>query len=139
MRTDHIVALEKGDFAPFPAPVYIRGSVRTYAKLLKLDVMKIMDDLAVEMSDQGRPEESAQGRGHRRGILDVLALQLARLGWKWSVVLLLIISAVLFLFLFRFVLEREPTEDPLTNLPPPAYQPTRASDGGYLPLPGTNR
>ena len=38
IRTDHIRALEEGNFKVFSAPVYIRGSVKNYAMLLKLDV-----------------------------------------------------------------------------------------------------
>ena len=42
IRTDHIRALEEGKFDVFSAPVYIRGFVRTYSTLLKLDVPQIM-------------------------------------------------------------------------------------------------
>ena len=38
IRTDHIHALENGDFSVFSAPIYIRGSVKNYATRLKLDV-----------------------------------------------------------------------------------------------------
>ena len=38
IRTDHIRALEDGNYDIFAAPVYIRGFVRTYATFLKLDV-----------------------------------------------------------------------------------------------------
>jgi hypothetical protein len=38
IRTDHLRALEAGNYDVFSAPVYIRGFVRGYAKLLKLDV-----------------------------------------------------------------------------------------------------
>jgi len=42
IRTDHLVALEEGNYNVFSAPVYIRGFVRTYAALLKLDVPQVM-------------------------------------------------------------------------------------------------
>src|SRR6266404_9003813 len=42
IRTDHIRALEEGNFNIFSAPVYIKGFVRTYATLLKLDVAEVM-------------------------------------------------------------------------------------------------
>src|SRR5262245_33465210 len=50
IRTDHLRALEAGDYDQFAAPVYIRGFVRTYATLLKLDVSKIVADLDQELS-----------------------------------------------------------------------------------------
>jgi cytoskeletal protein RodZ len=34
IRTDHIRALEEGNFSAFSAPIYIRGSVKNYATLL---------------------------------------------------------------------------------------------------------
>ncbi len=34
IRTDHLRALEEGNFDVFSAPVYIRGFVRSYATLL---------------------------------------------------------------------------------------------------------
>src|SRR6516165_4032561 len=49
MRTDHLRALEEGNFNVFSAPVYIRGFVRTYSTLLKLDVPKVMRDLEAEL------------------------------------------------------------------------------------------
>ena len=49
IRTDHIRALEQGNFNVFSAPVYIRGFVRTYATLLKLDVPETMAALEAEL------------------------------------------------------------------------------------------
>src|ERR1039458_3781569 len=37
IRTDHVRALEAGKFNAFSATIYIRGSVKIYAQLLKLD------------------------------------------------------------------------------------------------------
>jgi cytoskeletal protein RodZ len=139
MRTDHVIALEEGNYAPFPAPVYIRGSVRTYAKLLQLDVMRIMDDLSAEMKQQGQVEQASGGTGHRRGLLDFLALQVVRFGWKRSLIVIALLSVLALILLFRRTNEREPERDPLADLPPPTYQPAGGSAGGYLPLPGTNR
>ena len=139
MRTDHIIALEEGNYAPFPAPVYIRGSVRTYAKLLQLDVMKIMEDLAREMDQQAGSTDTPGGRAGRRGILDMISLQLARFGWKRGLVLLAILVIITVFYLIRSRESVSTTTDPLKDLPPPIYQPPRTSDGGYLPLPSTNR
>ena len=45
IKTDHIRALEAGQYDAFSAPVYIRGFVRTYAKALKLDVAQVSSAL----------------------------------------------------------------------------------------------
>ena len=49
IRTDHIRALEDGNFNVFSAPIYIRGSVKNYATMLKLDVPQIMAALDGEL------------------------------------------------------------------------------------------
>src|SRR5438045_2494229 len=49
IKTDHIRALESGHYDAFSAPVYIRGFVRTYAKVLKLDESQIVADLEAEL------------------------------------------------------------------------------------------
>src|ERR1017187_244046 len=57
IRTDHIRALDEGNFSVFSAPIYIRGSVKNYATLLKLDVPQIMAELAAEL---GRTEKFSE-------------------------------------------------------------------------------
>ena len=42
IRTDHLRALEEGNFDVFMAPVYIKGFVRSYSTLLKLNVPQVM-------------------------------------------------------------------------------------------------
>src|SRR5215471_3076472 len=49
IRTDHIRALEEGNFDVFSAQVYIRGFVRTYSTLLKMDVPQVMSKLEAEL------------------------------------------------------------------------------------------
>jgi len=139
MRTDHIIALEEGNYAPFPAPVYIRGSVRSYAKLLKLDVMPLMESLSAELEQQISAEALPAGPRHRRGALDFLALQLVRFGWKRTLIVLLGIAAIALILWIRSSGSGEAGNDPLSELPPPTYQPAQNNGGGYLPLPGTNR
>src|ERR1039458_2621122 len=51
IRTDHLLALEEGNFDVFSAPVYIRGFVRTYSTLLKLDVPQMMAALEAELAE----------------------------------------------------------------------------------------
>ena len=57
IRTDYIRALEEGNFNVFSAPIYIRGSVKNYATLLKLDVPQIM---AVLTDELGRTEKFSE-------------------------------------------------------------------------------
>ena len=43
VRADHIRAIEEGNYDVFSAPVYIRGFVRTYCKILKLDGVEVIE------------------------------------------------------------------------------------------------
>ena len=139
MRTDHIIALEEGNYTPFPAPVYIRGSIRTYAKLLQLDVMKVMEDLTAEMNEEANADGSTDSPRHHRGLVDLFALQLVRFGWKRTAVVVVLLTIFVVALLMRSADSEVPAQDPLADLPPPTYQPGNSSESGYLPLPGTNQ
>src|ERR1700755_2846037 len=82
IRSDHIRALEEGNFNVFSAPVYIRGFVRTYATLLKLDVTRIMDNLAGGLGETGKFRKPPPLSDQKKGILDFLTLQLSKLNWR---------------------------------------------------------
>src|SRR6266436_4189907 len=57
IRTDHIRALEEGNFDVFSAPVYIRGFVRSCSTLLKLNVPQLMAALDEELSEHQKFSE----------------------------------------------------------------------------------
>jgi len=71
IKTDHIRALEEGNYNVFSAPVYIRGFVRTYASLLKLDVAQVMATL-----DQELARGMAANKVFKGDTLDGLASQI---------------------------------------------------------------
>ena len=53
IRSDHIRAIDQGNYDVFSAPVYIRGFVRTYAVALKLDPAVIVAHLNQELAGAG--------------------------------------------------------------------------------------
>ena len=57
VRTDHLRALENGNYEIFSAPIYIRGSVRLYANWLKLDTPKILAALDAELKGSAKFSE----------------------------------------------------------------------------------
>jgi cytoskeletal protein RodZ len=138
IRTDHIRALEAGDYEPFVAPVYIRGFVRTYAGLLKLDVPRIIADLNAELGQTEKFAEPPSLGRQQRSLLDTIMLQLSRIDWRILagalIVLLLVVLAVLGYRLYQ----AHKTSDPLKNLGPALYQPRTNPGGDTLPLPRTN-
>lgn len=93
IKTDHIRALEAGEWGSFPAPVYIRGFARTYAKFLRLDDRAIVEEVVGEVGNLGDFDGAAGGPGRSRSALDFLMLQLSRV--KWTVVFPLALGAAL--------------------------------------------
>src|ERR1039458_7187148 len=81
IRTDHLLALEEGNFDVFSAPVYIRGFVRTYSTLLKLDVPQMMAALEAELAETTKFSEPPSLADRPRGVLDFLMLQLSKVDW----------------------------------------------------------
>src|ERR1700722_7028134 len=79
IRTDHIRALEEGNFNTFSAPVYIRGFVRTYATLLKLDTPQIMTALDDELGRTEKFREPPPLTEQTGGALNFITLQLSKL------------------------------------------------------------
>ncbi len=136
MRTDHVRALEEGNFNVFSAPVYIRGFVRTYAGMLKLDVPQTMALLDAELSKTEKFREPPPLTDQNGGAIDFVMLQLSKLDWRKSLVALvaivLAVAAVLGLNAWRHAR----TRNPLKNLPPAVYQaPANHSTGDTLPVP----
>ncbi len=82
IRTDHIRALEEGNFNVFAAPVYIQGFVRTIATLLKLDVPKVMADLDGELGATKKFREHPRLTSDSRGIVDYIMLQFSKINWR---------------------------------------------------------
>src|ERR1035441_956327 len=86
IRTDHVRALEAGKFNAFSATIYIRGSVKIYAQLLKLDQAPLLAVLDAELKGTEKFSEPPPLVETRKTILDALILLLAKLNWKVGVV-----------------------------------------------------
>ena len=133
IRTDHLRALESGDYNQFAAPVYIRGFVRTYATHLKLDVPKIMADLDQELRQTKNFREPPALTNPAGGHLDFLMLQLSRLNWRvlsfGGVMLVLLVGGVTMFDAHR----KSKRTDPLPSLGSGLYQ--TKQEGETLPLP----
>lgn len=138
IRTDHIAALEAGDYDVFSAPVYIRGFVRNYAGALRLDVPQMLALLEEELSHTERFKEPPPLSQRSKGILDYLTLILSRVNWKVALPFLLLGLLVLSGLAGYRAYREAKTQDPLRNLGPGLYEPKQS--GELLPLPvRTNR
>ncbi len=136
IKTDHVRALDEGNFDAFSAPVFIRGFVRTYATLLHLDVPAVMADLDRELSGTEKFAEPPPLTKERKGMVDWLTLQLSRINWQIALPLLVIGIAILVAIISYRVWRTAQTRDPLQDLPSGVYQPRNRSSGNTLPVPG---
>ena len=133
IRTDRVRALEAGRFETFSATVYIRGSVKAYAKALKLDEAQLMAALDAELKAIEKFSEPPPLVEAKKTVLDTLILVLAKLNWKIGFAGIGIITLVMVAGLSVLAWKHHQKSDPLKNLPPAIYQPS--SSGDTLPLP----
>ena len=138
IRTDHIRALESGDYDVFTAPVYIRGFVRTYSTLLKLDVPQVMAALEGELGQTEKFSEPPPLSSEPRGAVDFVMLQLSRVNWQKGLVVIIIAGLMLVLLIVIWAWRKHRSTDPLSDLPPAVYQSPQQS-GDTLPLPAPGR
>ena len=134
LKSDQIRALEEGNYDYFTAPVYLRGSVRTYARLLKLDGVKLVAELDAELGASKKFADDLPAPARKKSALDSIMLLLSRLNWMWAAILIFIVVAVLGGgAIWRAWNSRTPS-DPLKKLGPGLYQPAQPT-GEILPLP----
>jgi cytoskeleton protein RodZ len=139
IRTDHIRALEEGNFNAFSAPVYIRGFVRTYGTLLKMDVTRLMANLDAELGQTEKFREPPPLMEERRGTLDFVTLQLSKLSWRTARVVAIAAGVVLVLLGGIAVWRHQRRADPLADVGQGVYQPSQAASGETVPLPAAPR
>ncbi len=135
IRTDHLRALEEGNYDVFSAPVYIRGFVRTLSTLLKLDVPEVMTALDGELGQTRKFAEPPPLSDRPRGVLDFLMLQLSQLDWRRGLVGLAVIAVLAGGLLSLLAWRHYRSSEPLKGLKPGLYQPTQHFSGQTLPLP----
>ena len=133
IRTDHIRALEEGNFSVFSAPIYIRGSVKNYAAALKLDTAAILVALAAELKGTEKYSEPPPLGDAKKTFVDQLALLVAKVNWKLGFAGLALFGLAVIVTLSVWAWRHHQKSDPLKNLPPAVYSP--ASSGDTLPLP----
>jgi cytoskeletal protein RodZ len=135
IRADHLRALEEGNFDMFSAPVYIKGFVRTYSTLLKLDVPRVMSTLDGELGQTKKFAEPPPLSSEPKGFLDYVMLQLSKVDWRQGIIgmaaALLLLGGVFGYMSWRHYR----TKDPLKSMKPGVYQSPKNTSGETLPLP----
>src|ERR1700722_10927871 len=122
IRTDHLRALEQGNFDVFSAPIYIRGSVKNYATLLKLDVPKITAELDAELKGTEKFKDPPPLMEQSRTSVDHAMFLLSKLNWKVGSVAAVVLGIVLIFILAHAAFRHFRRHNPPPNLPPAMYQ-----------------
>ena len=135
IRTDHVRAIEEGNFDVFSAPVYIKGFVRTYSTLLKLDTAQVMKDLEAELRATQKFAEPPPLMEQEKGALDFVMLQLSKLDWRKGVIIGGLLVVILLVLLISAIVRHYHNSDPLKGLKPGVYQPRKPLTNQTLPLP----
>ncbi len=95
LMTDQVLALEAGDWSAFAAPVYVRGFVRSYAGVLKLDTETVLVDLNEEMGHANREKGGLSGDAQlRSGFVDGFMLYFSHVKWRAVIPILLLVGLV---------------------------------------------
>jgi cytoskeletal protein RodZ len=134
IKTDHIRAMDEGDFDVVSAPVFLRGFVRTYAATLKLDVATVMGALDQELSGTEKFSEPPPLTNERRGILDLITYVLSRIHWNVALPLLVVALVVIGGVVGYRAWRTHQSTDPLSNLGSGLNQ-QQESPGKTLPIP----
>src|SRR5690349_8897940 len=116
IRTDHVRALESGQFNAFSATIYIRGSVKNYAKLLKLDETSLLADLDAELKGTEKFSEPPPLVETKKTIIDTMMLQLAKLNWRLGFTGGVIVVTIVVTCFGLWALRHHRTKDPTKNL-----------------------
>ncbi|MEQ5789116.1 DUF4115 domain-containing protein [Erythrobacter sp. NFXS35] len=118
----HLEAIEAGDFGALPSRTYAIGFSRTYARLLGLDDVAIVEAVRGELSD-GQTRRTAMGSGMEPG--DPAKLPSAGLAWFGAFAALVLAVGLIAFFSSRFGAGSGP--GPIETPAPPAAVPVAAN------------
>ena len=132
MRSDHILALEEGRFDTFSATIYVRGSVKNIAGILKLDQKPLLAQLDTELNGSEKFSEPPPLVQSKKTIVDYFTVLFAKLNWLVGFAGIAIIAGVVLLGLVFWAWHHHATKDYLKDLPPAYFS---GASGNVLPLP----
>ena len=137
IRTDHIEALDEGNYNVFSAQIYIRGFVRNYARLLKLDEAQILAQLDAELSHTKKFAAPPPLSDRPHTMVDTLTLLLSKINWQKSLIALVVVAVLGIGGGIYLGWRHYKNSDPLAGLTPGIYQ-AQNSGGETLPLPASS-
>ena len=135
VRADHIRAIEEGNYDVFSAPVYIRGFVRSYAKILKLDVPAIIAAVEAELGQTEKFSTPPPLTDQPHTIVDWLTLQLSKIDWRKALIALAVVVLGLVVWGVVSSWQSGRKADNASGVRPAVYRPTTNRATDTLPLP----
>ncbi|MBM3828977.1 MAG: helix-turn-helix domain-containing protein [Verrucomicrobia bacterium] len=136
IKSDHITALEAGDFNPFSAPVYIRGHVKSLVRHYHLDRSNVLAALDAELARTEKFAEPPSLIPREKGVLDWIMLQFSKLNLRLLLPLILLALCIGLVVWAYGAWRRQQSIDPLLNLGPGYYKlPPEKSVVEYLSFP----
>jgi cytoskeletal protein RodZ len=133
IRTDHVRALEEGNFNVFSAPIYIRGSVKNYATALKLDAAALLAELTVELKGTEKYSEPPPLSEQKKTFVDEITLVLAKVNWKMGLAGIALVAVALIIGLSIWAWHHHQKTGILKNPAPAVYQSPNSGDTITLP------
>jgi len=129
IRTNHVLALEEGDFDKFDAPVFVRGFVRSYCRVLKIDSAPVVVQLNHELGGTDALASDPPLSPGKKGFVYQLTLFLTRVNWSiWlPLIVLILIASTVLLVVDAKNDQREALRsgDWVNDLPAAEYKPSR--------------
>lgn len=136
IKTDHVRAMESGDWEQFSARVYIKGFVRTYAKHLRIDVDGALGLLEEELAESAEFSDAPSLSEGGKSPLDWVMLQLSRVRWAIVFPVLLGIAVLVAAIYGLKAWQGHAKPDPARTLGPGLHNTRRpATAPATLPLP----
>lgn len=132
LRSDQVLALEEGRYHIFSAPVYVRGFVKSYAKLVNLDPAALVEQLNTEISKDKKLKQAESLQGPQRGLIEWGAYALSRVPWRIVLPLVVVVMGVgIFVWGMQWW-EARKNRDPLQELPVGMYEPGLSMPAEFL-------
>ena len=133
IRTDHVRALEDGNFSVFSATVYIRGSVKNYGTMLKLDMPSLLGALDAELGKTEQFSEPPPLTDQGPTMVDQFMFVLSKVNMRMAKIAGGLLVFILLIIVANLILKHFHKSHHAPNLPPAVYQP--ANSGDTIPLP----
>lgn len=134
VRADQVKAIEEGQYSVFPAPVYVRGFIRSYAKYLKIDDKALLASVNESLGEVPKFKETQIKSGSPTTGTGFF-YTLSQVNWVIVLVVSVVLIAIAGSVAGYRAWEKHKRADQKLELGPGLYTPKTKPLGETLPLP----